>query len=149
MLYTVDPDLLVQNELERDRLATLVTKLGDDDLTRDLGGGWTVAVSLAHLAFWDERAAQLLERYADGTPQHHIPDWYEDLLNLTLEPQWQALPPRAAAEGAVAAAEHVTRVLRGLEDDLCGRLEAHEEGYLLRRFNHRREHIEQIEAALS
>jgi hypothetical protein len=144
----MDRDLLVQNEHERDRLARLVGRLGDDDLTRDLGEGWTVAVALAHLAFWDERAALLLQRYVEGTPQHHLPDWYEDLLNQTLEPQWRALPPRAAAEGAVAAAEHVTRVLRGLEDDLCARLEAQEDGYLLRRFNHRREHIEQIEAAL-
>jgi hypothetical protein len=144
----VDADLLVENETERDRLATLVAKLSDQDLARDLGGGWTISVALSHLAFWDERAAQLLERYGAGTPQHHIPDWYEDLLNLTLEPQWRALPPTAAAEQAVAAAEHVTAVLRGLEDDLCARLEAHEEGYLLRRFNHRREHIEQIEQAL-
>jgi hypothetical protein len=144
----MDPELLVQNEIERDRLATLVDKLSDDDLAHDLGGGWTVAVALAHLAFWDERAALLLERYADGTPEHNIPDWYEDLLNETLEPQWQALPPRVAAEQAVAAAEHVTRALRVLEDDLCARLEAQEQGYLLRRFNHRREHIEQIEAAL-
>jgi len=59
------------------------------------------------------------------------------------------LPPRAAADGAVAASEHVTRALRTLEDDLCAQLEAQEDGYLLRRFNHRREHIEQIEAALS
>jgi hypothetical protein len=144
----MDADLLVQNELTRDSLSRLVGKLSDDDLAHDLGDGWTIAVALAHLAFWDERAALLLERYANGTPQHHIPDWYEDLLNQTLEPQWRALSPRAAAEGAVAAAEHVTRVLRSLEDDLCARLEAHEEGYLLRRFNHRQEHIDQIEAAL-
>jgi hypothetical protein len=145
----VDADLLVENELERDRLARLVGRLTDDNLAIDLGDGWTVAVALAHCAFWDDRAALLLARYADGTPQHHLPDWYEDLLNQTLEPQWRAMSPRAAAEGAVAAAEHVTRVLRGLEDDLCARLEAHEEGYLLRRFNHRREHIDQIEAAIA
>jgi len=144
----MDPDLLVENELTRDRLSTLAGRLSDDDLARDLGEGWTVAVALAHMAFWDERAALLLERYAEGTAQHHIPDWYEDLLNQTLEPQWRALSPRTAADGAVAAAEHVTRVLRGLDDDLCARLEAHEEGYLLRRFNHRTEHIAQIEAAL-
>ena len=144
----MDADLLVENETERDRLARLVRRLTDEDLSRDLGEGWTVAVALAHCAFWDERAALLLERYIDGTPPHHIPDWYEDVLNQTLEPQWRALPPRAAADGAVAAAEHVTRILRGLDDELCARLEAQEDGYLLRRFNHRREHIEQIEAAL-
>jgi hypothetical protein len=144
----MDPELLSQNEIERDRLATLVAKLSDDDLARDLGEGWTVAVALAHLAFWDERAALMLERYAAGTPSHHIPDWYEVMLNETLEPQWRVLPVREAAAQAVAAAEHVTRALRTLDDDLCERLEAHEEGYLLRRFNHRREHIEQIEAAL-
>jgi hypothetical protein len=144
----MEPELLVQNELERDRLATLVEKLNDGDLAHDLGDGWTVGVALAHLAFWDERAALLLERYVEGTPHHHIPDWYEDLLNQTLEPQWRALPAREAATLAVAAAEHVTRALRTLDDDLCARLEANEEGYILRRFNHRQEHIDQIEAAL-
>jgi hypothetical protein len=144
----MDADILVENEVSRDQLAMLVGRLSDDDLAHDLGDGWTVAVALAHCMFWDERAALLLERYVDGTPEHHIPDWYEDLLNQTLEPQWRALDPRTAAEGAVAAAEHVTRVLRGLDGDLCASLEASEQGYLLRRFNHRREHIEQIEAAL-
>ena len=145
----MDPELLSENEIERDRLATLVARLTDEDLSRDLGGGWTVAVALAHLAFWDERAALMLERYAAGTPSHHIPGWYEDMLNQTLEPQWRVIPVHEAAAQAVAAAEHVTRALRVLDDDLCERLEAQEEGYLLRRFNHRREHIDQIESALA
>lgn len=146
--HSMDPDLLVQNELTRDSLARLVGKLSDDDLAHDLGDGWTVAVALAHLAFWDEHAALKLEHYIDGAAPHHIPDWYDEVFNGAIEPLLRALPPRAAADLALAAAEHVTRVLRVLEDDLCARLEAHEEGYLLRRFNHRQEHINQIEAAL-
>src|ERR1044072_8441615 len=102
----MNPDLLVENELARDSLARLVVKPSDDAPARGLGDGWTVAVALAHLMFWDERAALLLERYADGTPQHHIPDWYEDLLNETLEPQWRALAPRAPPAGAPAAAHN-------------------------------------------
>jgi hypothetical protein len=33
------------------RLEVVVGRLSDADLGRDLGGGWTVSVALAHLAF--------------------------------------------------------------------------------------------------
>jgi hypothetical protein len=104
----VDADLLAENEASHRQLAALVARLTDDDLARDVGGGWTVAMALAHLGFWDARAALLLERYAEGAPHHHIPEWYEGLFNEALEAQWRALEPRAAAEHAVAAAEHAS-----------------------------------------
>jgi len=42
-----------ENTHERQRLRTLVARVSDDDLTRPLPNGWTVAITLAHLAFWD------------------------------------------------------------------------------------------------
>lgn len=145
----MDAQVLSQNEQGTARLKALVERMTDTDLARDLGGGWTPAVAFAHLGFWDERAARVLERYAAGTEIHNLPDWYSDVLNEALESEWQRLPVRDAALLAVAAAEHATRAIAAIDNDLEATLEAHEEGYLLRRFNHRREHIEQIEASLS
>jgi hypothetical protein len=144
----MDAALLAENEQGTARLKALVERLTDTDLARNLGDGWNPAVALAHLGFWDERAARLLEHYAEGTPSHQLPGWYDDLLNETLEPEWRLLPARQAAQLAVAAAEHVTRAIGAVSDDLQQALEARDEGYLLRRFNHRREHIEQIESSL-
>ena len=46
-----------------ERLRALVARLGDADLQRPVGHGWTVAATLVHLAFWDLRAVALIERF--------------------------------------------------------------------------------------
>jgi hypothetical protein len=51
-----------ENAHKRQRLRALVARLRDDDLTRPLPNGWTVAITLAHLAFWDRQRLALLRR---------------------------------------------------------------------------------------
>jgi hypothetical protein len=64
-----------ENTHERQRLRTLVARLSDEDLTRPLPNGWTVAITLAHLAFWDRQRLALLRRWErDGvTPARRMP----------------------------------------------------------------------------
>jgi hypothetical protein len=128
-------------------LDALLARLGDADLERDLGEGWTVAVALAHAAFWDRRAVLVFERWTrDGTPYR---DQDDDILNDALFDEWQALPPRAAADLALAAAKAIDATVEGLRDDIVAAVIAQGDSFLLTRSNHRREHIEQIEAALA
>ncbi|MBM3947974.1 MAG: hypothetical protein FJ312_01785 [SAR202 cluster bacterium] len=77
-----DPNILDDNASQRRRLEALVSRLTDDD--RDVGNSWTIAASLAHLAFWDRRAALLLRRWERKGPQPDEPD--VDLLNEALLP---------------------------------------------------------------
>jgi hypothetical protein len=51
----------------RQRLQVLVARLDDAELAYPLGDEWTVAAVLAHLAFWDRRAAILLARASGKT----------------------------------------------------------------------------------
>jgi hypothetical protein len=47
-----------ENTKERERLVRLVNTVTDEQLTLTLyKEGWTVAVALAHLAYWDEKTA--------------------------------------------------------------------------------------------
>ena len=46
---------LAENTMERESIRALVASLTDEDLSLTLGEGWTVALTLAHLTFWDHR----------------------------------------------------------------------------------------------
>ena len=142
----VDPAIVTENMGLTERLSALVTNASDSDLSRELGEGWTVAVALAHTAFWDRRAVMVFERWVrDGTPYREED---EDILNATLLDEWRALPPRRAAELAVEAARSVDRTIAGLPDNIVAAVIAQGDDFLLRRSGHRREHVEQIEAAI-
>ena len=146
----MDPELTAENEAQRERLAALVGDLGDADLERSLGGGWTVAMSLAHLAFWDRRATLLLDHWERGqSPPADEPAWYSDLLNETLLAQWRALPPRETARLALEAAAGVDRKIETLDAAVAAAISERGESWRLQRSTHRREHIEQIERALA
>jgi len=141
-----DPAIIRENEEATARLAALVEKMSDADLSRDLGDGWTVAVALAHAGFWDRRSVKVVERWVrDGTPYR---DQDDDILNTALVDEWKAIPPRRAADMAVEAARSIDRTVAGLPDNVVAAVTAQGDDFLLRRYNHRREHIEQIEAVM-
>jgi hypothetical protein len=58
----IDRSYVALNDAERKRLEGLVARCSDADLERAMPAGWTVAATLAHLAFWDERVRVLFER---------------------------------------------------------------------------------------
>jgi hypothetical protein len=142
----VDEAIVAANEAATRELAALLARLNDADFERDLGEGWNVATALAHVAFWDRRAVRVFERWQrDGTPYR---DQDDDILNDALLDEWRALPPRAAADLALAAARAIDAVVVELPNAITAALTTNGNEFLMRRYNHRREHIEQIEACL-
>ena len=123
--------LLDRNAAATERLRALVARLAPPDLGCALGGGWTVAFALCHLAFWDARQRAALERYARGE------DFAEEdvVANQALE--------------AVRAAEAVDAQLAALPPARRDALLAGGCGFAVERWRHRDEHIAQIERALS
>src|SRR5438477_6906661 len=104
----MDGSPLAPNETERKRIAALVSWISEDELGRTGPNGWTVAVLLAHLAFWDRWAEHLIHRWRRGQmPPPTLPNWYDDAMNAVLLYQWQALPPSTAARLAMEAADAV------------------------------------------
>ena len=148
---TVDRSYVALNDAQRQRLSALVRRLSDAELGRALAAGWTVAGVLGHLAFWDQRILVLLERWeregVSAVPpplDHGAVDWIND----ATKPLLLALPPRRAAELAVAIAEAVDREVAGLPDELVARNAAAGNPVNLLRAEHRREHLDEIERTL-
>ncbi|MGH7311335.1 MAG: maleylpyruvate isomerase N-terminal domain-containing protein [Candidatus Rokuibacteriota bacterium] len=141
-----------QNDAERRRLRSLVARLTDQELACPLPAGWTVASVLGHLAFWDQRILVLLERWqkdgAAAMPQAFNPadvDWIND----AAKPLLLALPARRAAELAVSIAEAVDARAAALGEVFLSRNAEAGNPVNLLRAEHRREHLDEIEGALS
>jgi hypothetical protein len=148
---TIDRSYVAANDAERERLRALVHRLSDRDLGRPMDAGWTVAAVLAHVAFWDQRIVVLLDEWERKGPSWRPPpeeardvDWVND----AAKPLCLALPPRIAADLAVAVAETVDRRVAAVSEAI---IEANARaGAILnwRRAEHRREHLDEIEQAL-
>ena len=137
---------LAENQRQSERLRALVGRLGDGDLERSVGHGWTVAATLLHLAFWDLRAAVLIERFERQgvTPSPADVDALNDAVHLMTG----AISSRAVGRLAVEAAERVDRRLETMSDRVLEALPAAGPPFSLDRHAHRREHVDEIERAL-
>jgi hypothetical protein len=138
---------VAENAAELERLRGLVARLSDEELARPLDGGWMAATVLAHLAFWDRRNLALLERWRrEGVVAPPKVDVHD--INYALRTVSEAIPPRAAARLAVAAAEAIDGALAQIAPELAAQIEAVVGERALRRALHRREHLDQIERGL-
>jgi len=145
----VDRSYVALNDAERKRLEDLVARCSDADLERAMPAGWTVAATLAHLAFWDERVRVLFERWKredfSPPPEDALSvDWIND----SAKPMFLVLPPRRAAEMAVKIARETDRAVERLSDDMLARNAAAPQPLNVVRATHRREHLDEIEAVL-
>ena len=148
---SVDRTFIAENDTECVRLRALVTRLNDADLARPMPAGWTIAAILAHLAFWDQRALLLLEQWEQSgllAVPRGLNDTDANWINDAAKPMFLALAPRAAADLAVAIAEAVDRKAAALADDFVAKNTAAGTPVRLLRAEHRREHLDEIEAAL-
>jgi len=148
----VDRSYVAENRAQLERLRALVGRLSDQELSRPMDAGWTVAGVLAHLAFWDYRIVALLDRWGptgQGTPPSgHYDEAATDWINDAGKPLCLALPPRVAARVAIDAAVAADERVAGLTE---GQLEANRAAggpISVRRAEHRREHLDEIERAL-
>jgi hypothetical protein len=136
---------VAENARERERLRNLVDKLTDEDLSLALNvEGWTVAVALAHLAFWDDRRLVLVRRWkTTGVTPSPID---ADIINNSLVPLLLAIPPRKAANLSILAAEALDRELEEASPDLIAAMEALGDTHAVNRAIHRKMHLDEIEA---
>ena len=144
----VDRSYIAENEAELHRLRTLVERLSDADLVRPTPGGWTVAASLAHVAFWDQRILFWLDRWERGEKPRGLVEADGDWINDAGKPLCLALPPRVAARLAVDIAEQVDRRLAALTEERIASNAAAGEPLSLTRAHHRKTHLDEIERIL-
>jgi hypothetical protein len=147
-----DRSYVTENQTQLARLEALVSKLGDRELSRPLEAGWTVAGVLAHLAFWDYRIVTLLDAWgADGrgTPPPAYHEAAVNWINDAGKPLCLGLPPRTAVRMAIDAAVAADQRVAALTDAALAANTAAGSPISVRRAEHRREHLDEIERALA
>jgi hypothetical protein len=142
---TIDPSYVQLNRASTERMRRLVKRLSDAEMQRPVGEDWTVAIALAHLAFWDRRVLLAVERTGrDG--KLFTPD-IDLIVNDMLLPFFAAIPAQQAARLAVDTADTLDKRLEALPEPLLEQLLGHNRRWLIRAM-HRSEHLDEVEAAL-
>ena len=144
-----DRSYITENDRERRRLEALVGKLDDAALSHPMPDGWTVASVLAHLAFWDQRIVTFIEFMKRGVKIPHEDPIDVEWINEAAKPTQLALPPRRAATLAVETARAIDQAVATLSDELLAKNAAAGSPINVKRAEHRREHLDEIERALA
>lgn len=142
-----DSALIQQNNASRASLRALFGKLTDAQYALPLESDWTIGSTLAHVAVFDARAIQILDRWEREGVSPSPND--VDIINAALVPFLCALPPASIRSLALEFAETLDAKLAALPDSVLDQFETvGGKPFNLSRAKHRNEHIEQIEQAL-
>ena len=134
------------NRSETERMRKLVRGLDPARLAVRLPNGWTVAVALAHVAFWDRQRLCLMRRWAAGEDCTGAYDG--NVFNDALQPLLEMISPERVGAAAIVAAEEVDALLLQLPDRVVEAALARPDAPNLDRGSHRRHHLDRIEEAL-
>jgi hypothetical protein len=148
----VERSFVHENEISRKRLRGLVESLTESDMNQPLGQHWTVAIGLAHLAFWDRQWLFKFQEW-ERTGKVLIPDvaHQRDLfsaLNDGMLPWWRAIAPEQIRFEVLAAAEAADEQATKLRDSVVEAILTKRPRTLIRAV-HRNDHLSEIEACLS
>jgi hypothetical protein len=146
----MDRSHIAANDAERTRLRALVERLSDEELSRPMAAGWTIAGVLAHMALWDARGLYLMDKWEKGSTPSQADYEPEDVawVNDSAKPLCLALPPRKAAELALEIAEETDRRVAALSDEMLAKIAEGGQPLNLSRAEHRKEHLDDIESYL-
>ena len=142
---TLDRSFVERNRASTHRIRALVARLSDEELQHPVGEHWSVAIALAHLAFWDRRVMYVLDM-TERDGNLFIPEIDIFVNDLSL-PLWAAIPPRAAARIAIETAETLDARLEGFPPALLEEIHAYNQRWVVRAM-HRGEHLDEVDAAL-
>jgi uncharacterized damage-inducible protein DinB len=135
------------NRSQTERLRRIVRTLDADRLAVRLPNGWTVAGTLAHLAFWDRLRICLMRNWAAGKDCSGAYD--ANLFNAALQPLLEMIPHERAAAAAVQAAEEIDALLLEVSDAVVEAALARPDAPNLDRGSHREGHLDRVEKALA
>ena len=129
------------------RLRVFLDRVRDDDLERSLPDGRTGKEILAHLAFYDQRAAALMKYWSTAGVQASPVD--PDIVNEALVPLLQHLPVRAARDLALQAAVRIDALIADAPAALISTILSRATQFHLARAIHRNAHLEELESLLA
>jgi len=143
---TILEKTIQDNASENDHLRKLVKRLSDEDLRTPRAAGWTVSALLAHLAFWDQRAITLIEKWKkEGISASPID---VEVVNEVTRRLCLAIEPREAAQLAITLANEIDQVITDLNPEMVEAILTKGTTVKLNRADHRRTHLGEIEKEL-
>ncbi len=142
----VSREIAESNRSQRARLTKLVQSIDEAGLRTRLPNGWTVAGALGHLAFWDRQRLCLIRRWAAGDIRSGAYD--SDVFNDAVQPLLEMIAPERVAAAAMQAAQEIDALLLEMPDEAIDATLARPDAPHLDRGEHRRHHLDRIEAAL-
>ena len=141
----IDRSFVELNHTSTERIRKLVSKLSDKQLQLPVGEHWTVAIALAHLAFWDRRMLYVLDK-TERDRKLFVPE-IDILVNDISLPLWAVIPPREAARLGVDIAQALDKRLEEFPPELLEELYQHNKRWVVRAL-HRDEHLNEVDEAL-
>ena len=143
---TLDRSYVERNRASTERIRALAARLSDAEMQHKVGEHWTVAIALAHLAFWDRRVMYVLDM-TERDGKVFVPEIDIFVNDLSL-PLWAAIPPREAARIAIETSEELDRRLEDFPPALLEEIYAYNKRWVVRAL-HRGEHLDEVDAALN
>jgi hypothetical protein len=141
----IDQSFIALNRASTARIRALVARLSDEEMQRPVGEHWTVAIALAHLAFWDRRVMYVLDK-TERDGKIFVPEIDIFVNDLSL-PLWAAIPPREAARIAIETSETLDKRLEVFSPKLLDEIYTYNKRWVIRAL-HRNEHLDEVDAAL-
>jgi len=142
---SMDRSFSERNRASTRRIRDLAGRLSDEQMLHPVGEHWTVAIALAHLAFWDRRVLHVLDQ-SERDGKLFIPQIDIFVNDLSL-PLWAAIPPREAARIAIETAETLDQRLENYPPELLEEIYTYNKRWVVRAM-HRGEHLDEVDAAL-
>ena len=141
-------EFIQANDASRAALRELFAKLTDAQYNLVLEGDWTVGSTLAHVALFDQRAIEILQRWEREGVSPSPNDI--DIINAAALPFLKALAPADVKRLVLECADALDAKLATLPDSILDQFEtAGGKPFNLSRGKHRNEHVEQITRAIA
>ena len=131
------------NRKATQRMRKIIQYLSEKQLSQAVGQDWTAAITLLHLAFWDQRVIHVIEM-AKKNNALHAP-LFDDQLNDILTPILAAIPPTVAARLALEIAGRLDQLLEECPAELIEQM-LELNSRLVERSLHRNDHLDAINA---
>lgn len=133
------------NRESTERMRKMINQLSEEELSKSIGSDWTISITLAHLALWDQRVIFVIES-AKKNNKLHAP-YYDYQLNDILTPILRAIPAREAARMAITMSEKLDNELEQCSTQLLNEMKEVNRR-LIERSIHRNLHLDEIENAV-
>ena len=143
-------EFVLENTASRTELSRLIARLDERSFAHPIGAHWTVASTLCHLAFWDQRALFCLRAWkaAGNVEMTPLDSRSVDSINHGVNAISLPIPGLVAAQLALDSASEVDACVATLGQELVERIGSAGFERFLWRSLHRREHLQKISAVV-